>query len=133
MNRRPGFLQIVKREVHDLLHDRELDARKLFSFDLRVGTIRSAEEAVHQRVRELGLENEKRRSAQGLEAHDAHAARNRERVDELAELQQVSRDDGNRRDFTKSIGKRHPVKTDKALVDDVESRHPTADDAVLVG
>ena len=93
----------------------------------------AAEEVVHHRVDQLGLEHDQAHAAQRLEADQVEVGRHVELVQVIAELHQVDaahRQVGRAAD---QVEQADAPQAHEALVDHLQCRHPAADDPVLAG
>src|SRR5690606_20856008 len=85
-HRRPGLLEVLERVPQDDLDHARLGGREFTALDLRLEAPVSTEEIVHHGKHELRVENEQRRAAQRLDAHQVEAGGHIEAVDVFGEL-----------------------------------------------
>ena len=128
---RPGFAQVLERGLQHHVDDAALGGREVAAFDLGVPAV-AAEEVVDDGEHELRLEQDQRRAAQRVDAHQVQARGHVQRVHVLAELLHLDRVHRHFGRAAQQVVEVEAEQAREALVDHLERGHAPAHDAHLV-
>src|SRR5690606_4061671 len=132
-HRRPGLDQVGEGLAQQQLDHPHLGDGELAALDAGGVAAVAAEEVVHHREHQLGLEHDQAHAAQRLEADQVEVGRHVQRMHVFAELDQV---DAAHRQVGRApdqVEQAQPPQPHEALVDHFQGRHAAADDPVLAG